>query len=292
MLLAVVTSFLNEELYLGSMLESLAAQGRPPDRLLLIDDGSGDGSAQIAREFAEQHPYARVLSRPPRPHARDRLADAAELASFYWGVDKLDIQWDVVAKLDADLQLTDDCFGELERHLKDDPRLGVVGPYLSVIHRGGRMLRERCPSDHVRGPTKFYRRACFEQVFPLPVSLGWDTLDEVAARIHGWRTASIALPGGDPIHLRPTGAHDGTLRKFRRDGRTAYLYGALPGWVLLGAGRRLRDRPYGVGGLSYLLGWAWAALRRLPRADPVLRAFLRTEQRQRLRAGIRRSPGR
>src|SRR5690348_8303818 len=82
-MLAVVC-FLDEEGYLPELLASLAAQTRHPDELLLVDDGSSDASAQIAAEFAQAHPWARVLERPPRPAARDRLATAAELQAFQW----------------------------------------------------------------------------------------------------------------------------------------------------------------------------------------------------------------
>jgi biofilm PGA synthesis N-glycosyltransferase PgaC len=284
MQLAVVTCFLNEERYLGTFLRSLELQQRQPDRLLLVDDGSTDASGSIAAEFAARHDHARFLSRPSRQPERDRLAKAPELAAFCWGVEQLDITWDVVAKLDADLELTADCFAELERRLEADPKLGLAGPYLSIAARGGE--RERCPPGHVRGSTKFYRRQCFADVYPIPIRIGWDTSDEVVARMHGWRTESFSMPLGDSIHLRPTATQDGLLRGRRRDGTAAYAYGAGPGWVLVGTARRCVERPRLLGGLNFLLGWSIAALRRDPRADRRQRAFLRAEHRGRLRSAL------
>jgi len=286
MQLAVVACFLNEEAYLPTFLESLDAQLREPDRLLLVDDGSSDGSLRLATEFAQAHPYARALSRPRRPRQRDRLASAAELEAFCWAVAQVDLDWDVVAKLDADLRLSPDTFSELELRLEQDPQLGIVGAIQSIITPDGREVRERCPSGHVRGSTKFYRRACFEQVYPLAFRLGWDTTDEVRARMHGWRTQSFSMPAGDPIHLRPTATADGVIRGQRRKGAAAYAYGAGPWWVLLGAARRMRERPPIMGGLSFLLGWLSAALRADPRADAHQRAFLAGEHRARLRQAV------
>jgi biofilm PGA synthesis N-glycosyltransferase PgaC len=288
MRLAVVTSFLNEQPYLDTFLQSISSQERVPDRFLLVDDGSSDRSGEIAANWVARHDYARLLSRPRRPPERDRLARAAELSAFCWGVEQLDLPWDVVAKLDADLQLTPDCFAEMERMLEADPKLGVVGPYLSVAGDDGKPVREPCPPDHVRGPTKFYRRECFTDVFPVPVRLGWDTSDEVVARMHGWRTASRALPGGDPIHLRPTSAHDGYGRGQRRAGTAAWAYGAGAGWALLSAVRRSARSGRPLAGPNYLLGWSIAAMRRDPRADRAQRAFVRAEHRRRVRAGMRR----
>src|SRR4051794_16114155 len=188
MRMAVVVPFLNEQIYLGTLLESIGHQARMPDQLLLVDDGSTDGSLELAQRFADQHDWARAVSRPRRDKERDRLASAAELLAFMWGVEQLDPGWEVVAKLDADLRLTPHFFDEIEQQLVADPQLGLAGAYLSIESEDGPEIRERCPPDHVRGATKFYRRECFEQVYPLPASLGWDTIDEIKARMHGWRT--------------------------------------------------------------------------------------------------------
>lgn len=289
MRLVIVVPFLNEEAYLGTLLDSISRQSRPPHRLLLVDDGSSDGSLRLARQFADHHEYATVLARPPRQTSRDRLAQAAELVAFCWAVDQLDNSWDVVAKVDADLRLTPLCFENLEARLEEDHRLGIAGAYLSVVGPDGRAIRERCPPHHVRGATKFYRRECFEQISPLPPILGWDTIDEVAARRRGWHTATFAVSSGDPIHMRPTATYDGALQGFRRGGAAAYAYGAHPVWVLLGTARRLREPPWVVGGLSFMMGWLLAALRRQPRAQLAERAFLWAEQKQRIRRAIGRT---
>ena len=283
MRLAVIACFLNEEAYLPTFLQSLAAQVREPDALLLVDDGSADGSVRLAEEFARGRPTVAVLRRPRRPAVRDRLARAAELEAFCWAVEQVDIAWDVVAKLDADLRLSPDTFAELERRLEADPALGIAGVHQSIVAADGRVVRERCPANHVRGSTKFYRRACFEQVYPLPMRLGWDTSDELRARMLGWRTQSFSVPSGDPIHLRPTATQDGAARGHRRNGVAAYAYGAAPGWVIIGAARRICDPPRIVGGLNYLVGWLSAAIRSYPRADRDQRAFLAREHRERLR---------
>jgi poly-beta-1,6-N-acetyl-D-glucosamine synthase len=281
--IAVVLSFLNEEPYLGGMLGSMAAQHRPPDLLLLVDDGSTDASPEIAEGFARAHGNTRVLRRPVRPAVRDRMVTAPELRAFLSALETIEQPYDVVAKMDADLRLTPDLIEELERRFEEDPRLGIAGPFLSVLTDGGTPRRERNPPYHVRGPAKFYRRRCLEEILPLPPMLGWDTIDEVTARLRGWTTASFAMPAGDPVHLRPTGSHDGILRGFRRDGDGAYRYGAHPLHVLLGTANRLRDRPRVLGAAHYFAGWGVAAARRVPRAAPEVRVQARREQLARIR---------
>ena len=265
--IACVVSFLDEERYLPAFLDSMAGQERFPDLLVLVDDGSTDASPMIAARFAAAHPNVRLLRRAPRPRTRDRLALAAELRSFHWGLDEVELEWDLAVKMDADLELSPDLFYTLERAFLSTPELGIAGAYLSVIdRRTGMRVRERCPPQHVRGATKFYRRACLQSISPIPPILGWDTIDELAARRHGWRTASLDCPRGDTIHLRAAGSTDGRLRAHYRWGVCAYGIGQHPLWVILSAARRLGDSPRLLGSGAFIAGWMLAAVRRGPRA--------------------------
>ena len=276
--LAVVVAFLNEAEHLPTLLESIAAQTRRPDELLLVDDGSSDASPQIAEAFVAEHSYARALRRPPRPSERDRLATAAELLAFQWGVEQLSQEPDVVVKLDADLRLSATLFETAERALISEPRLGITGSYLAVELPGGGVQREFHPADQVRGPNKFYRWSCYRDIQPLAAHLGWDMVDELKAKLAGWDVRSLSVPEGDSVHLRPTGVHDGRLRAFRRWGTCAWGYGQHPLVVLGGGVVRFSHRPYVLGGLSYILGWALAGVRRAPRAEPAVRSFVRREK--------------
>jgi hypothetical protein len=281
--LVVVVPFLNEQWCLPVFLESVAAQTRRPDLLVLVDDGSSDGSAETAAEFADAHDDVIVLRRPPRPPTRDRLAAANELKAFQWAVGQIGIEWDVLAKMDADLQLTPATFQTVEAAFTADSGLGMAGVSLSEVGPDGTFARIVSPVEHVEGATKFYRRSCWEQIAPFPAILGWDTFDEFAAQMRGWRTASFSVPGGDPLHLRRMGGHGPILRSFRRWGVCSWGYGAHPLHVLLyGLQLMGRRRPRVVGGLNYLAGFTMAALRRAPRADPDLRAAMRKAQLSRI----------
>jgi glycosyltransferase involved in cell wall biosynthesis len=287
MRLVVCVGFLNEANYLPAFLETLAAQTRPPDSALLVDDGSTDRSPQIVDEFAAQHDWARVLRRPPRPVGRDRLAQAHEYKAFLWARDQIDEQYDVIAKMDADLRLTPRLIETVLAAFEADPRLGIAGGALSVEGPDG-ARRERTQPDHVRGPNKFYRRACLDEIMPVPAIAGWEAIDETKAHMAGWRTRTVEIPGGDTIHLRPTGSHDGRVRGFRRMGSNAWSYGAHPLAVLLGGVSRLTERPPIVSGVAFVAGWAYAALKRYPRAEPAVRAALRREQLNRIRGYLGR----
>lgn len=281
MRIALVVPFLDEEEVLGGLLASMAALDRPPDELMLVDDGSHDRSPEIAAAFAAAHPWARLLRRPRRTRGADRLVACGELEAFAWAAGQTDA--DVVGKVDADLVLPADFLTELEHRFIADPRLGLAGAHLAELGRDGRRHRLRSPEEHVHGATKLYRRACWEQLSPLPSILGWDTIDEVRARMRGWGTQSFAIPSGDPVHARRMGAYDGLLRGYRRAGRAAWAYGSPPVVVGLAVLARARDRPLGLAGLSFVWGWGAAALTGAPRAEPAERAWVRAEQHRRVR---------
>jgi biofilm PGA synthesis N-glycosyltransferase PgaC len=280
--LAAIVPFLDEERHLPALLESIATQTRPPDQLLLVDDGSSDASPALAEAFARDREHVRLLSRPRRAAQRDRLAGAPELRSFAWALGSLDEPWDVVAKLDADLRLAPGTLAAMDARFAADPRLGIAGPRLLSVDEAGRDVSHHSRPEHVEGATKFYRRECLEEIGPIPAILGWDTIDEVRARMRGWRTAGGTPDEAPVVHLRPMGARDGAARGFRRWGACAYAYGEHPLHVMLVGIRALPQPPVVLGGASYVAGWAGAALRRAPRAEPELRSYVRRDQLNRL----------
>jgi glycosyltransferase involved in cell wall biosynthesis len=290
--IVVVVPFLNEEWCLPRFLESMDGQTRPPDRLVLVDDGSTDRSGDIAEEFARTRDGVVVLHRPPRPPERDRLAQAHVLKAFHWAVAQLDVEWDVVAKMDGDLELAPAALETLEEAFDDDPTLGIAGLVLYERDPNGVPVAEPIPPRHVRGATKFYRRGCWERIGPLPEILGWDTIDEVLARAAGWRTRSFPVPDGQTLHLRRTGGHGPILRSFRRWGVCSYCYGAHPLYVLFyGLILMRRRRPLVIGGMNYLFGWAAAvAAGSAPRADPQIREVMRRDGLTRIRRRIAGRP--
>lgn len=290
MRLCVIIPFLNEEQYLPRVFESIAAQTRLADLIVLVDDGSTDDSAAIAETFAQGRP-ARVLHRPRQAKVQDRLAAAAEYTAFWWALDQVDERYDVVAKLDADIELTPLVFETIMDRFAAEPDLGIAGCFTTEQYQG-RWRREQHPVHHVRGGTKYYRMDCLEPMAPVPAILGWDTIDDAHARMRGWKTVSFEIPSGDPRHLRPSGLHDGLLRAHRRWGRCAWGYGASFPYALAWAVGRAVRRPR-AGSVHYVGGYVAAALTRAPRADRELRRHVRREGRERLRriASDRRTGG-
>jgi biofilm PGA synthesis N-glycosyltransferase PgaC len=287
MKIAIVVMFLNEERHLGVTLESLAGQTRVPDYVVLVDDGSTDGSPAIASAFIDRFPHAELVRRPPRAHEADRLASASVWESFQQAAAPLSTEFDVVAKMDADLDLPPVLIAEIEARFASDARLGLTGPYLSEVDASGGLVRLPGRPEHVAGAVKFWRSECYREVCPLPALLNFDMVDEAKARSLGWRTESFSCPGGDPLHLRRHGSYNGSLRAFRRWGIAEYQSGTHPVSIAYVGLQRMREKPFVVGGLTYYGGWVLAAYRGVPRFDADVRAFRRREQLARLRQRVR-----
>lgn len=290
-MLLVITPMRDEAAHVERLARSMALQSRPPDAWILIDDGSADATLAKAREATSDLPFAEVVGGATDGTADPdrRLAVAAEAIAFNRALARVATEeFTLVGKLDADIELPPDWFERLEQAVAGEGRLGIVGGALEEPARGG-WRRIRSPGYHVHGAVKLYRRECFEQIGGIRPVLGWDTIDETYARMHGWSTRTL----DDLVarHHRPCGEAGSVLRGRARYGRCAYVvrYGAA--WVVLRSFKVALSRPAGVSGAAFLWGYASAAVSRAPRVeDPAFARFVRAELSGRARAWLRRRP--
>ena len=92
--IAVVIPYYNEAGFLPDTLRSILAQSRLPDQLILVDNGSTDGSEGLARETLARAPIREIVFlREPRPGKIEALETACAA-----------IDADYVAFADADIQ--------------------------------------------------------------------------------------------------------------------------------------------------------------------------------------------
>lgn len=282
--LLVVSPVRNEADHIGKAARSMAAQTRPPDLWLVVDDDSTDETLALLRELERTTPFMKVLTAQQKPEtagAADRLAVAAEALAFNAALGAVDWQdYTHIAKLDGDLELPPEYFSRLLEEFAGDPGLGVAGG-IRTERRGRGWDSERIPRLHVPGGLKLYARACFQAIGGIENRLGWDIIDETRARMLGWRTHSF-----DElvvIHHRPWGSADGIVRGSARHGECSYIIGQGLPWVAARSLKvGLRRRPPVVAGAAYLVGYLTARLRSAPRVEePELRRFVRQELRGR-----------
>jgi biofilm PGA synthesis N-glycosyltransferase PgaC len=281
--LLIISPVRNEEAHIKRSARALASQTCPPDLWVVVDDGSEDGTSTLLEALRRELSFMRVVS-TPAGYTRgvvDRHAVAAAPRAFNWALRGLDWRrFTHLGKLDGDIELPPDYFERLLRRFAEEPRLGIAGGALVEPAKTG-WREDRVPQHHVRGALKLYSRECFEAIGGIQERLGWDTIDEVYARMLGFETRSF----DDLVarHHRPVASADGLLRGHARFGHAMYVLHYSAAWVLLRSFKVAASRPFAISGASFLYGYLRAALRSEPQVDDAdYRRFVRRELRDRL----------
>jgi glycosyltransferase involved in cell wall biosynthesis len=279
----IVSPVRNEGAHIERVARAVAAQQLLPARWVVVEDSSSDDTFAQLQALRKELPFLTLLRAPEQAHdARDRLATAVAPRNFNLGLAHAGpLRYTHIMKLDGDVELPPDYLRLLLERFVADPSLGVAGGVLVEPARDGTMRRIAIPRHHVHGALKCWTRDCFAAIGGVQERLGWDTIDETYARMHGLRSRRFA--DLVCVHHRRLASADGLLRGHARYGECAYIVHYGPLWVSLRALKMARRRPVGLSGVAFLLGYARAWLRRVERVpDPAYRRFTRRELRGRM----------
>lgn len=275
----IVMPAYNEEGFIGRAIASIAAQRLLPRRLVIVNDGSTDGTRALVEAYQKQYPWIQLVNNDKK---EQRAAGSKVVRAFYLGYEQIQDEYDFLVKLDADLSLPEHYFERVAELFAADERLGIAGGTIAIEERGQWVYENFSDLDHVKGAFKAYRRACFEQIGGLRASIGWDTADELLARYHGWEIK--VDPSLQVRHYRPLGAETGSIKIRVKVGNGMYRlrYGFFI--TLISAAKAgYLNKPYGLTGLAVLWGWLQSWLRRdafmVTAAEG---AFIRAFRRQRM----------
>jgi poly-beta-1,6-N-acetyl-D-glucosamine synthase len=268
---AVVTPARNEADNLRRLAGCLDAQTVPPASWLIVDNGSTDDTLDVACELAAERPWARAVFAEGEalPTRGGPVAQA-----FSAGVDRLELEPDIVVKVDADVSFADDYFERLLERFDADASLGIAGGTCYELEEGEWKPRF-ATGNRVRGAQRAYRWRCYQDVIPLENRPGWDGIDEMRAAARGWRSTSYS----DLVffHHRVLGRRDQSRwRRLFEVGRAAHYTGYRPTYLLL---RSLFKARHELAALALVGGYVTAAIRREPRCeDDAAREYLRRQQ--------------
>ncbi|WP_111685541.1 glycosyltransferase family 2 protein [Winogradskyella tangerina] len=190
----------NEAEYIGKTIRSLTEQTFLPKKLVVVNDNSTDNTQTIVEEFAESHPWISLIN---NNSSDAHLPGSKIVKAFNKGLEILDQDFDIICKFDADLIFPNNYLEKIADHFKSNSKLGMAAGFCYIEKNGNWILENLTRKDHIRGALKAYKKECFEQIGQIKPSMGWDTVDELLAKFHGWEILTDETL--HVKHLKPTG---------------------------------------------------------------------------------------
>ena len=169
---AVIVPAYNEEKVIEKTVVSLLACNRPPDfEILVVDDGSSDATAALARERFAGEPRVRVLTKP----------NGGKPSALNYGLAHTAAE--IVVALDADTVFARDTIAKLVRHFAD-PKIGAVAGNAKVGNRINLMTWWQA-LEYVTSQN--LERRAFHML---------DCISVVPGAVGAWRRSAVEQAGG------------------------------------------------------------------------------------------------
>lgn len=283
--LVVISPVRDEADYLRLTMDAMVSQTWRPIEWIVVDDGSTDETAAIVAEYAARHSFIRLVTRQNRGF---RKLGGGVIAAFEFGRAQIvHTDWQYIAKLDGDMSFGPLYLERMIGRLQAEARLAAVSGKV-FRSEDGRYIEESHGREQVAGQFKLYKREAFEDIGGFVQHLAWDGIDVHTAAMLGWETLSTYDRDAWLWHHRVMGSSDRDLFVGRmRWGRGNWYLGYHPIYAVVAGLNRMREKPYVIGGALMIVGYFWAAVRRLPRYDnPAFRKHLRRWQNGRLKDAV------
>lgn len=190
----------NEEEHIKKTLDSLLQQSVKATCILVVDDSSTDSTPNILQEFSARYDSISYVTKS----SAERHAPGSKVVdAFNFGLQQLDTDYDIICKFDADLIFPPNYLECIVSTFQQSPKTGMVGGFCYIKKSGTWVLENLTNKDHIRGALKAYSKDCFKKIGGLKSAMGWDTVDEIIARFHGFNI--ITKEELQVKHLKPTG---------------------------------------------------------------------------------------
>jgi poly-beta-1,6-N-acetyl-D-glucosamine synthase len=275
----LITPVRNEEKFIENTLRSMAAQTVQPERWVIVDDGSTDGTLRLIQKYAAIYPWIEVVQR----QQRQERSFSGKVDAFNAGWDRVrTLSFEVIGNLDGDLSFDPDYLEFLMSKFAQDPQLGVTGTPFTEDGGYDTALHSFEGENYVAGGCQLFRYQCFQQIggYVPNKDGGVDWIAVMAARMQGWKVRSFAEKRFH--HHRSLGtAEQGYIGAMFQYGERAYYLGGSPIWHTCRCLFRMTRKPFVTGGASLMAGYLYAALKRTKR--PVSRDMIRFHRREQMR---------
>ncbi|UFK97412.1 glycosyltransferase family 2 protein [Kaistella faecalis] len=244
----------NEQKNILFCLESLKNQTFRDYEIVVVNDGSTDKTQDMVSAFISDPMISDKFS-IINLEKSEHEPGAKVVRTFNKGLETADLsRFDILCKFDADIIFPENYLKKLNALYEENPKAGMVSGIVkikkSVFEKNlafdfkdekNHWIFENISSkNHVRGPIKSYRKQCFEDMNGLRPVLGWDNIDVMLAKKHGWEV--ITIKDLWVKHLRPT-AYKYKNQKAEKLGEYFYNIGlSLPLTVISSAKSALKNK--------------------------------------------------
>jgi alpha-1,3-rhamnosyltransferase len=189
-LVSIIISSYNHAAYIESCINSVLAQTYPNIELLVVDDGSSDGSVDILRRLQAQHGFDfRVQANQGLARTLNDLIARA--------------RGNLIAPLGSDDEILPERIAKQVTHLQGKPEVGLCASNMQFIDGNGAVVEKRFRQRELRrlnfenmflgdiagppAPTLLFRREALEQVGGFDPSIRLeDLLVELKITHAGW----------------------------------------------------------------------------------------------------------
>ena len=220
----------NEEENILLCLESLKNQTFQDFKCVIVNDGSTDKTQEIVERFIQiPNTKYQILNLTESEHQ----PGAKVVRTFNKGLETENLEnFDVVCKFDADIIFPENYLEKINEVYEKNPKAGMVSGLVYIkkgfvnfvrkplvyaqpdkkdfttsqlydfTHQNEWTFENLSSKNHVRGPIKSYRKELFLKMKGLRAVLGWDNIDVMLCKMHGFET--VTLQELWVKHLRPT----------------------------------------------------------------------------------------
>lgn len=275
----VITPVKDEENYLPNLILSFQNSTCKPLMWYLVDDGSEDNSKKIIENLVQQVTWCKLISTERRTERKRGKVIVDAIMKAY--EDSKLLHYDFLLKVDADISFPNDTINLLIKRMVENPNFGICGPELTIERNGRITVDRRLPKEFVRGAFRIYNIECFKSINGLVRKKGWDGIDQIKAKINGWKVERFS----DIIAFnnREQGAASGIIVSSIENGRGSYFMGSLFLFMLYESYQYSKQKPYLIRGMFMILGFLIGFFRQDRIQEKVVIEYIQNQHKELLR---------
>lgn len=276
----IITPIKDEADNLPRLIDSVAGQSLRPERWVVVDDGSTDGSSSIIAEAASNYPWIRHEQRTDAGEYDIGVNYARVLARGFAALtDEYGDELDYYMVLDGDMELSETYLETVASYLDaSDDVVIACGP---VYTRGDDGLEfEERRDKHPFGGATLYDGDFYRAIGGPPLTPCVDSVTKAKAHMRGYRPRYATELDARAVQARPPHENGDPLANARTLGRNNYAIGYPPA-AALAKGARLAVKSTPSRGAWYLRGYfsAWTSGEPRTADDAVVRYYYREKHR-------------